>query len=499
MSENELLARRKTQMKKAIYLVLTAILCTTAFVPLWAEDSEKKAFAKIIVKEYTKLLERRIADEEAEHTSVTKHSFVKFDREMLQEIRNRTIPAIESGQFEIELQSSGLIAVNTTNRGITLDAPNDIWNRQYEAIVKIRSANNVFAESMIAKAEKILGRSFGEMDVTKLSDSELLALVDEYDALIPIYIALRNEYLQRISASTGVELAPLPAITPSITLDVMQARTVVHNLNSNNKNPIWRQIRRQTEPYRYITAEAAEFFCSNLEKLNNMIDNVVLLQSDAARHFANTGKFLAFHGLQTLSYATAKELGRHEGHYIYMYDIEFLSPRQAGALFRHKEYINFQDLAHMDTATAEAIANNRNREVDIGNDLDSQERRIWGKVATKYGWHMDIEHSLRNMMMRIEKIAFSIAREHGIPTDKEDFAIRIHSPLHRINHVTCNDDGFPNGDDLKRQISRKLTTSIASFAKNNDYNIDETKLLTDVTRVVARQNFRDVWSGQWAK
>ena len=127
-----------------------------------APKVDQQAFARVIVEEYTILLERRASMQDVDVSGKGDEEFRRLDREQAKDIRTHFLPEIAAGRFEIELQPAGLIAVTTADRRVALRAPNSDWDAEYRAIVKLRCDGNAYAEDLIERAERLQGVRFDQ-------------------------------------------------------------------------------------------------------------------------------------------------------------------------------------------------------------------------------------------------------------------------------------------------------------------------------------------------
>lgn len=111
------------------------------------EVPEKIALGKAIIEEFSKLLQRRMEEE-----NQMKEGMKNMDQHQIDEIKDMWIPKIESGDFDLVVQPGGLIAVETADRRITLNAPKNSWDQEYEQSVRSRVQGNGYAERVFTQS-----------------------------------------------------------------------------------------------------------------------------------------------------------------------------------------------------------------------------------------------------------------------------------------------------------------------------------------------------------
>lgn len=134
-----------------------------------ARSREEIAFARVIVEQYADLLERRAEQSDPRASAGRSVPLRPNDEEQITGIRRIMIPQIRAGKFNIVVQPSGLIAVETDGRRIVLLAPNDHWDDEFRMMVKRKSRGNQFAISTIAESERLMGRRYPESGPTATS------------------------------------------------------------------------------------------------------------------------------------------------------------------------------------------------------------------------------------------------------------------------------------------------------------------------------------------
>ena len=151
---------KKMNARKALSLLTCSMLACALPALAAAPKVDQQAFARVIVEEYTILLERRASMQDVDVSGKGDEEFRRLDREQAKDIRTHFLPEIAAGRFEIELQPAGLIAVTTADRRVALRAPNSDWDAEYRAIVKLRCDGNAYAEDLIERAERLQGVRF---------------------------------------------------------------------------------------------------------------------------------------------------------------------------------------------------------------------------------------------------------------------------------------------------------------------------------------------------
>ena len=72
--------------------------------------------------------------------------FARGDEQQIKEIKEKILPQIESNNFDVVVQPGGLVAVETSGRRITLNAPNANWDKEFRAKVEERTKGSAYAE-----------------------------------------------------------------------------------------------------------------------------------------------------------------------------------------------------------------------------------------------------------------------------------------------------------------------------------------------------------------
>ena len=124
------------------------------------QQAEKQSFARVVAEEYVKLLKRRMSERPKPQNPAEDAVFRALVRRTIEDVRNTILPQIESGQVDVVVQSSGVIAVETDDRRIALLAPNQKWDDEFRATVKWRTKGNTFAGALISEAERRSGKPF---------------------------------------------------------------------------------------------------------------------------------------------------------------------------------------------------------------------------------------------------------------------------------------------------------------------------------------------------
>ena len=112
------------------------------------EVSQKIALGKAIVEEFSKLLDRR----KDLPNQGKGDEFKKMDEHQIEEIKNVILPQIEAGNFNLVVQPGGLIAVETADRRITLNAPNQSWDQEFLQSVKNRVKGSAYADRVFQQS-----------------------------------------------------------------------------------------------------------------------------------------------------------------------------------------------------------------------------------------------------------------------------------------------------------------------------------------------------------
>jgi hypothetical protein len=142
------------------------------------QQAEKQSFARVVAEEYVKLLERRMSERPTLQNSAKDDAFRVLARQTIEDIGKTILPEIESGQVDVVVQSSGVIAVETNDRRIALLAPNQKWDDEFRAIVKWRTKGNTFAVALISEAERRSGKPFPAYEVAAPPKSFVLSAAE---------------------------------------------------------------------------------------------------------------------------------------------------------------------------------------------------------------------------------------------------------------------------------------------------------------------------------
>ena len=116
------------------------------------EEKERVAFARAVVEEFAKLVERRM-QESAGHDDEKGGAFRKDDEKQLQWIKETFLPQIESGDFDLVVRPAGIIAVETSDRRIALNAPDQNWDKEFEESVRKITEGSAFAKKVFDRKE----------------------------------------------------------------------------------------------------------------------------------------------------------------------------------------------------------------------------------------------------------------------------------------------------------------------------------------------------------